>query len=69
MKMIFTEPLTFTGTPEEMNAFIQLLNKSAAKQRKEQNKAASTAAENAFDVLADALFKKIDTEDKNGQGE
>lgn len=34
MKIIFTEPLTFTGTPDEMNTFIQLLNKSAAKQRK-----------------------------------
>lgn len=69
MKMIFTNPMTISGTPEEMNAFIQLLNKSAAKQRKQQNKVASAAAENAFDVLAEAIFKKIDTEDKNGQGE
>lgn len=63
MKLFLTNPMSFEGTPEEIESLIQRLNKMALEQKKMQRKAAATEADNAFEALATALFKKIDTED------
>lgn len=63
MKLFLTDPMSFEGTPEEIEAFLQRLNRMALEQKKMQRKAAATQEEAAFDMLANAIFQKIDTED------
>ena len=62
MKLYFTNPLTFEGTPTEIGSLIEILNMRADRMKRRQYKAASKDAEDVFDTLANALSRKINSE-------